>query len=418
MKKLLALMGLVVALTLTGCSSDSSEEAVVEQPGQTGEFADIPLTTRQLEQVPVLNSFALKLARQMSVEDKSFVVSPLSVAFVLGMLNEGAEGETQAEIARTLGLGNASREEVNALMAALKDYTQQADPSVTMAYASNVTLNSKKGYQLTGTYSEAMTKYYDASTMSYDFSKPEALTAINSWSREHSRGLIPEIIDRLNENDVMCLLNAIYFKGLWADPFDKDETHGGGFKAHGEWKEIAMMNKEAVTGYYEEQGFKALRLAIGDGSYSMTLLLPSENKTVADLLAGLSAEQLQLQGMEDGTVIMTIPVFKTDTETDLIKQLTKLGINKVFDISSSQLTRMVTGTVNPLYVSLMKQKAQLGVNEEGTEGSAVTLAELMATANIDREQPPHTFYASRPFAYYISEKNSGAILFMGVFAGE
>ena len=418
MKKLLALMGLVVALTLTGCTSDSSEEAVVEQPGQTGEFADIPLTTRQLAQVPVLNSFALKLARQMAVEDKSFVVSPLSVAFVLGMLNEGAEGETQAEIARTLGLGNASREEVNALMAALKDYTQQADPSVTMAYASNVTLNSKKGYQLTGTYSEAMTKYYDASTMSYDFSKPEALTAINNWSREHSRGLIPEIIDELDEDVVMCLLNAIYFKGSWADPFDKDETHGAGFLTHGERKDIAMMRKEAVAGYYEDTGFKALRLAIGDGSYSMTLLLPEQNSTVEQTLSSLDYGQLLLPEMAEGEVDMLIPVFKTQSETDLITVLQKLGIRRAFSISDSQLTRMVTGSGNPLYVSLMKQKTQLGVNEEGTEGSAVTLAEMRDTEIIGQEQPPHTFYASRPFAYYISEKNSGAILFMGVFAGE
>ena len=82
------------------------------------------------------------------------------------------------------------------------------------------------------------------------------------------------------------------------------------------------------------------------------------------------------------------------------------------------VTRMVTGTSNPLYVSLMKQKAQLGVNEEGTEGSAMTLAEMQQTENIGQNKPVFTFYANRPFAYYLSEKASGAILFMGVFAGE
>lgn len=420
MKKLLALMGLVVALTLTGCTSDSSEEAVVEQPGQTGEFADIPLTTRQLAQVPVLNSFALKLARQMAVEDKSFVVSPLSVAFVLGMLNEGAEGETQAEIARTLGLGNASREEVNALMAALKDYTQQADPSVTMAYASNVTLNSKKGYQLTGTYSEAMTKYYDASTTSYDFSKPEALTAINSWSREHSRGLIPEIIDQLDENDVMCLLNAIYFKGGWTKPFDKSHTRVGCFRRvtdSGEGLSINMMNETASANYYEEERFQALNLPIGNDTYSMTLVLPTKGTTVKSMLAAMEASELQQMPFTKEEVEMSIPIFKTATETNLIEQLSKLGINKVFDRFSSELTRMVTGTVYPLYVTMMKQKTQLGVNEEGTEGSAVTIGVLKDAMDINQPQR-YVFNANRPFAYYISEKNSGAILFMGVFAGE
>ena len=111
-------------------------------------------------------------------------------------------------------------------------------------------------------------------------------------------------------------------------------------------------------------------------------------------------------------------MFKTQTETDLIEQLRKLGIKRAFDIFSAQLTRMVTGTSNPLYVSLMKQKAQLGVNEEGTEGSAMTLAEMQQTENIGQNKPVFTFYANRPFAYYLSEKDSGAILFMGVFAGE
>jgi serpin B len=92
----------------------------------------------------------------------------------------------------------------------------------------------------------------------------------------------------------------------------------------------------------------------------------------------------------------------------------------VFDERASQLTRMVKEPQNPLYVGLMKQKAQLGINEEGTEGSAVTLAELLAGADHSgqHEQPEYTFYANRPFVYFISDKGSGAILFMGVFAGE
>ena len=417
MKKVLLFMGMIIALTLTACSNDSTE-AVVEQPEQTGEFADIPLTAQQKKKVPVLNDFALKLARQMAVENKSFVVSPLSVAFLLGMLDEGAEGETQAEIARTLGLGNANREEVNALMAALLGYTQKADPSVTMAYANNVTLNAKFNYQLTETFDNAMKTYYDASVMTYDFSKPEALSAINNWSNEHSRGLIPSIIDELDEDAVMCLLNAIYFKGAWADPFDKSDTSGGGFKVNGEWKKIAMMSKKAVAGYYEEQGFKALRLAIGDGSYFMTLLLPDNNSTVTQMLSSLGNGKLLLPEITEGEVDMLIPIFKTQTETDLIVQLSKLGVKRLFDPDFSQLTRMVTGADNPLYVSLMKQKAQLGVNEEGTEGSAITLAEVRDGATGGQEQPKHEFYATRPFAYYISEQKSGAILFMGVFAGE
>ena len=106
-------------------------------------------------------------------------------------------------------------------------------------------------------------------------------------------------------------------------------------------------------------------------------------------------------------------------ETDLIPLLVRMGIGRVFGEGTSQLTRIVKDSQNPLYVQLMKQKAQLGINEEGTEGSAVTLAEVYVTSDhSEQPQPEYIFNANHPFAYYISDKGSGAILFMGVFAGE
>ena len=420
MKKVLVFLGMTVVIAFTACSNDNSEEGANDQPEQTGEFADIPLTEQQKKQVPVLNDFALNLARQMAAENKSFVVSPLSVAFILGMLNEGAEGETRAEIASTLGLNTVSREDVNKLMAALLGYTESADEQVTVAYANNVTLNAKYNYQLTETYSNAMKTYYDASVMAYDFSKPEALTAINGWSREHSRGLIPSIIDELDMNAVMCLLNAIYFQGSWVNPFDKANSCGAPFKkGDGLWTEMKMMYAEANANYYEGDGFKALNLPVGDGTYSMTLLLPAERKRVYGMLEELVGTELQQMSFEEHKVKMTIPIFRTETETDLIPLLVRMGIEKVFDERASQLTRMVKDSQNPLYVGLMKQKTQLGINEEGTEGSAVTLAEAYVGADhSEQQEPEYIFFANRPFVYFISDKDSGAILFMGVFAGE
>ena len=422
MKKVLVFLGMTVVIAFTACSNDNSEEGANEQPEQTGEFADIPLTAQQKKQVPVLNDFALKLARQMAVENKSFVVSPLSVAFLLGMLDEGAEGETQAEIARTLGLGDASREEVNALMAALLGYTGTADDQVTVAYANNVTLNAKFNYQMSETFANAMKKYYDASTMSYDFSKPEALSAINAWSNEHSKGLIPSIVNELDESAVMCLLNAVYFKGCWVNPFDKSNTSGAPFKkGDGLWTDIKMMKAETQASYYEGEGFKALNLPIGDGTFSMTLLLPAERKRVYGMLEELEGKDLQQMSFEEHKVKMTIPIFKTTAETDLIPLLSSMGIKKVFNDVESQLIRIVKDSQIPLFVGLMKQNTQLGINEEGTEGSAVTLAEAFVTEDRSGELPPQSEYifnANRPFAYFISDKGSGAILFMGMFAGE
>ena len=179
------------------------------------------------------------------------------------------------------------------------------------------------------------------------------------------------------------------------------------------------MNEERTANYSEESNFKALKLPIGNGTYSMTLILPVNEKSVEDILSGLKGKNLLQISFEEHEVDMRIPIFKTESNTDLISLLSRMGIEKVFDINSSQLTRMVTNAENPLYVALMKQKTQLGINEEGTEGSAVTLAELYdGSAGTGTESQTYTFYANHPFVYFISDKDSGAILFMGVFAGE
>ena len=386
--------------------------------GETLSDSAFRLNTAQMERVAPLNEFSVKLFRQLSSGQVSTVVSPLSVAFVLGMINDGAQNQTQQEILTALGFGSDNAKTVDELMKKFIEGAPKADPKVTVALANNVTLN--KDYHLNPTYVQVMKEYYEASTYSLDFSKPEALQTINGWCNEKTRGLIPSIIAELRPNAVAYLLNAIYFKGEWKYKFDKNMSYGEGFQTTDGFKDIVMMHKTAKALYAEKEGLKALRLPIGDGRYSMTFLLPSTVDGLDNMKTQLTGKSIQSLAFTEQEVEMALPVFTTQADIDLIPLMQALGVKRMFS-HDAELWGIAQqdGKNASLFVSLMKQKTRLGVDEQGTEGAAVTIAELLETSDLPDEQPKTTtFYATHPFVYAITEQATGALFFMGQFCGE
>ena len=426
MKKIGFLAALCLACGMMACSSDDepAQDNAQEVAGSTTQEPVLTdsvfkLNAAQQARILPLNEFSMKLFREQSASQGSTVISPLSVAFVLGMINDGAEGTTREEILAALGFGNDDAETVNGLMKKLIEGAPAVDKKVTVALANNVTV--RNDYQLQDTYAKTMKEYYEASVYSLDFTKPEALQTINGWCNEKTNGLIPKIIDELGDDLMLCLLNAIYFKGEWGDKFDKSQTYGEVFtSASGaeSVKMIEMMHKTAKAEYAKENGMKALRLPFGDGRYAMTFLLPDKADGLADLKAKLTGTTLQGLTMKEQEVEMILPVFATEVEMNLIPLLQKQGLNRMFtpEAELPNIALRANGDKAQLMVMLMKQKTRLGVNEEGSEGAAVTIAEVYASEAPDDGQKLK-FYANHPFVYAITEQATGAVFFIGQFCG-
>jgi serpin B len=230
---------------------------------------------------------------------------------------------------------------------------------------------------------------------------------------------------------VTYLLNAIYFKADWTSKFDTKNTKNESFsKEKGEGSTtLPMMHQNVLINYLKNDTYRAIEMPYGNGSWKMTVMLPEEGKTTDDIINRLANCGI-LEGngfcgtMGDNydhyEVDLKLPRFETSSDTDLVPGrliglMQKMGIHLAFDRQFAEIPNMCE---RPIYINMMRQKARIKVNEEGSEAAAVTIAGGMYTSGIGPiEYPTATFHANRPFVYVISELRTGIILFVGKFTG-
>ena len=357
------------------------------------------------------NDFACKLFRTINEQKKgSTIVSPISVSYVLGMLNEGADGETRQQITDVLGLGG-SVQEINKYFKKMMGDAQSVDPSVKLKNANCIYF--KLGVRINPKYKADMQNYYDANVEAINFNSSSIVNKINNWCKTHTDGMIPELLKKgeLHPNRRMYLLNAVYFKASWTDQFDPMSTRDIDFiTLDGKTVKRPMMQRHGMAVYGKNDLCKMLCLPYGNKAYSMVVLLPNEGKTTDDIIWNLSAQKLKewQSQMRTEEVNILMPRFTTESETHLEDILSSMGMPLAFR-DNAEFPNMIQN--EGLFVSMMKQKAKIEVSEEGTKAAAVTVEEDV-TIGVNFYK---YFYATRPFVYYIMEKNTGAIYFMGTY---
>ena len=425
-------VALLGGMALVSCSS--TEE--VDDLGETKSVVDmrsepqcIEMTDQQRMFVLDNNQFTLnflKTANDADKSGKSFIYSPLSITYVLGMTNDAAVGETEKELEQTLGFHEGGIQAVNDFCKKLIDGLPKVDNKVQLNIANAIFLN--KNYQLKQQFEQDMQEYYDAKAEALDFSSPETLSYINDWCSKKTNGMIPTILDGVNPNVVSYLLNAIYFKADWASKFDEKNTKTETFTTENGTTQLPLMHQKVLISYLKNATCSAVIIPYGSGLWNMTVLLPEAGKTTDDVInMAVNSTLLNNQGWCDNPgdtfqpceVDLKLPRFKTASDTDnlgeggLISLLRQMGIRRVFDSYSAQIPNM---TDVPVYIKMMRQKAAIEVNEEGSEAAAVTAAGFVNTS-MPQEYPKASFHANRPFVYVIREASSGVILFVGKFTG-
>lgn len=419
-------LALLAMAALSGCKSE--EERVINMLPTT---RSIELTDVQREFVNKNNDFSFNFFRSLSeneLKGKSSVVSPLSATFVLGMLNDGAAGHTAHEIASVLGFGEGAAEDVNAFCRKLIEELPQVDPSVEVEIANLLIANSGKDVRLASQFRSDMEGSYHASVSANDFSNANFLGEINGWCSDHTHGMIPEILSEkdLKPEFVVMLLNAIYYKATWTNKFDLNDTHKENFTVpDGSVQELPLMHRKAWARYGQNDIYSTLYLPYGTGDrWSMMLLLPNEGKTTADIISNLdnASWEKNLEEMWEPEVDIKIPRFTTQTDTDLKETISRIGAPSMFDPEKAEFPKMCDNDFERVWVGLMKQKAIIEVNEEGTKASAVTVTAGAGESYVGHgdliERPMKVdFHCNRPFVYLIREATSGTIFFIGTFQG-
>lgn len=368
----------------------------------------IELTDEERVLVDSNNDFALRLFRKAR-GNESMVLSPLSITFALGMVNNAAAGQTLQEINQTLGFGDAGADAINQFCHKLLVESNTLDKD-TKALLAN-TIYSNQDYPLQASFVEKVQQYYDATPETRNFHDGETMDVINQWASDHTEGMIPKMLneDSFNPNAVSYLLNAIYFKGAWKSKFNPDYTREESFNGG---EAVPMMHQEGDFTYADHDDYQSLVLPYGNGAYRMTVFLPHEDKTVGDVLHQLDGQHWQPRG-HSCEVDLKLPRFETNTDTgdSLILIMSELGMPSAFIRGVAEFPYLCNWP--DIYIAMMKQVAKIKLDEEGTEAAAVTIIG-METAGIPEVKE---FHATRPFLYIISEQSTGAILFIGQYMG-
>ncbi|XP_044396725.1 putative serpin-Z6C [Triticum aestivum] len=357
--------------------------------------------------------------------DCNLVFSPISIYAVLALLAAGAGGKTLEEILGVLGA--RSRLELEDSVARLLDGSSNPDgggPSVAFACGvwSDLTRPLKPAFR------DAVVGKYKAEASSVDFrNDPEQARAqINAWAAASTRNLIAPAVPRgaVHRNTHLVLANAIYFRGKWEVPFYKSSTKDRPFHRHdGTVVDVPFMTNHRKYYHYMavHDGFKVLKLPYESSTaytqrHCMCIFLPDARDGLAGLLdkitssspAGFLCEHLPTRRVKVDQVL--VPRFELSFSSSVTAVLKDLGLRLPFS-HRADLSEMLDDGFE-FRVQDVFQKAVIEVNEDGTKAAALTFYDV--TAKSSQYAPEEVlFVADHPFAYFIVEEESHAILFAG-----
>lgn len=397
----LTAMTLALASLLVACGAATRQPAATE-PVPTQDLADAN------------NRFGFRLFANLTARapGEQVFISPVSVALALQMTRNGAAGATRAVMDRALELASLSPDAVNAAARALQDALVGADPKTKLQIANS--LWAHKSFKFRKQFADTSQRCFGATTRALDFANPQALATINGWVRQNTNGLIREIVSQLNPEDVMLLINAIYFKGTWQRKFDRELTRDQHFRLEdGSSALIKMMHQDGDFEYLEETDFQAVRLPYGNGRLAMYVFLPAVELGLDPFLARLTEEQwrrwLGAFGRRDGD--LALPRFKLEYAQSLADALKAMGMEPAFSPGLADFSAL-GGNPGDIYIGDVLHKTYVEVNEEGTEAAAVTAVKMLVTA-MPQPQDRFTMVVDRPFFCAIHDSETGAIPFMG-----
>jgi len=397
----------LAASALVGCGRDP-----VSPGGQPAALTALPraLTAPEHKVIDAANAFSFALLGKVSAaqRDSNVFVSPLSASFSLGMAMNGAASNTFDEMRSALQFGGATQQEINEGYKSLIALLTSLDPQVTTQIANSIWY--RKTFPFYQTFLDAGKNYFDAEIRPLDFADVSgSLASINGWVNEKTRGKIPTILDQIETDDVMFLINAIYFNGMWRDKFDPAETRDAQFSAvDGSKQAVKLMHRQAEMSYAETDAYQAVDLPYGNAAFSMTVLLPKAGHDISEVVGSLTPASWQLATASWSTrlVELSLPKLKLSYQRMLNDDLKALGM--VAPFGAADFTRM-SSQGDKLYIAFVKQKTFVDVHEEGTEAAAVTVTGIKVTS------APVTIpmRIDRPYVFAIRERLSGTILFVG-----
>lgn len=359
--------------------------------------------------------FAAKLIKNAKSENGNVVVSPLSVLYALAMTANGADGETLSQMEEVFGMD----------METLNNYLHStanllpSDEGYDFDIANSLWITDDSGkFTVNEDFLRTVKSYYDAGVFSADFADKQTLKDINSWVTQKTNGQIQNILDKIDENAVMYLVNALNFEADWLNDYDEYSVNDGTFtKADGRTQDAEFMYM-AENGYLEDEDTTGFIKYYKDKKYAFVGLLPDKDVKIEDYINSLDGEKITnlLDGINLQQEVETaIPKFETTYDTEMSELFKNLGMTDAFDCRVADFSKMGTAQAEGENVCINRviHKGFIRVAEKGTQAGAATVVEMVAEGAMAIKERPKQVYLNRPFVYMIIDTQNNLPLFIG-----
>jgi len=357
-----------------------------------------------------LQSGAIELFKQsVLTEDayKNVIISPLSIQYAIGMAANGASGVTLDELMKVLGAPSEQLKDVNANLKAITSNIIGESKNYKIGISNAVFFDASK-FQMNDNYKGVLTDAYQSKLQQLNFKEVDnSLKEINSWVSEKTNGRIPKVLDNIQDDEFMFLINALYMKATWDQPFDDRATYAAEFKdSKNAVHPMQLMNQRADIAYYKSDAEKTIVMPMAGGKLEAVFILP-EQLGVIDYISQMSTAGVtkMTENAVKRDLMIGLPKMELLMKYDLKNILQDMNIKTAFG-EQADFTKMGTAT-NQIILTRALHDVFMKMDESGMEGAAVT------TIGVGVTSLPEYVGFDRPFVMLVYEKATGAYLFMG-----
>ena len=407
MKKLIALLlVLAMALGMTACSQVSANDLMKDVPAKA-----VDVLPDMDAGAAAAADFGVRLFKTSMEEGENTLISPLSVLYALAMTANGADGETLTQMEQVLGM---DVDNLNSYMLSLLDLLPESK-DYKMSLANSIWFKDDPNFAVEQSFLQTNADYYGAGAYKAAFDEGTR-NDINNWVKEHTDGMIPEIIDEIPDEAIMYLVNALAFDAKWADEYEEHQIREGRFTMEdGTRQDVDMMHSEEHT-YLEDDMATGFIKYYKDRKYAFVAMLPNEGVSVSQYVDSLTGEHLRelLNNPQDLTVFASIPKFETEYDIEMSEVLQEMGMTDAFDWQVADFSNLGTYNVDGMNICINRvlHKTFISVTEQGTRAGAATAVEMVAEGAMEIVEFKEVVL-DRPFVYMLIDCETNLPFFIG-----
>lgn len=403
------IVSFIICVAIFSCSDEdpSPNNPIVSDPEEPA--LEDQGSKEDLEESMVALGFKTFLEIQNadpSVEN--ILISPFSIETALYMAANGAEDETLTEIRNALEFGEFYPSGINVQFEKIINAIEQDASKETFLNSSQAAFYNPGLFDMDTDFQSKLEDFYQADVYEDQFN----VEAINGWANEKTNGRIPKVLDKIEEDEFMFLLNALYFLGDWEHPFPEESSFDSSFNFVDNRKPtVRMMSQDWSLSHYIGDDIIAVDLPFKDNKYTMTFILPEVDLNT--FLANNDFESLNTRYQEligtqlsESRLKLSIPKFEIKYTRELSTDLKAMGMPRAFDANNAQLSKVGNAGGN-IYLTRVIHDTFLKIDEKGAEGAAVT------TVGFGAESAPPRIVFDRPFLIILRHVESGVPIFIG-----